>query len=713
MYSSVYSRYKPQLSLNNKGADSFVSTTNPILDLFTYTRKTLLRDLESFKQLIASITQAKNFNSELFIKLLKFQRLIKKGNGIKHIYYLCMILIKMEVPSLYEKLLEWSYEYPKDILFLHKVNSMFISVNTNNTNTYSPNPSPNSSPSPNINPNSIKLDFNYLSFNNPRSYKMNIFNYKMVHANIIFDNNYIVSEEIKIYGDLVFSNFIIILSGHNNYNPMLIKYLSYETGHWIIETELIWKYIEKLASTDDVFNNLVLSEELISDFATKLRILLKNNKKNDKYFTNKNKRLIKKLFNTHINLTDNLYKGIHTDGTLFGSNPDRNIEIDMIYQVIKKTPAKSFDIITKYIKSKSNSNSNSNSENAKSSNPKHILLKEGYNKYLEKLEKKEVTVKTTGLDLTSKCMEFYNSPLSLDSQLEYQLEQQLIELKSYILPSFNEEFTFKDFSSQITLVIDISGSMDGIPLETGLLYFILMVKLFGIKNLYYFASDAYKKELTQEDIDGTFCSLIKKVYCSPEGSTNLKSIFDLLENEKASNKTVIIITDGDCDPGYDNTTSPFHKVTCALTYKSMSTNNYVVVNVKEDKMNFPYLGIDPKVCYVTGNNTKTINGLIKSMIVAKRDSISITPELILQYSLDLVELDVPEVSPTFTMVLTEEQIINLHKVFIKNLPPINKNTNEFDNQYVNVNVNEDENEDEDEDEDENEDNSNNTFRDTW
>lgn len=36
-------------------------------------------------------------------------------------------------------------------------------------------------------------------------------------------------------------------------------------------------------------------------------------------FTNKTRRMIKKCFNLHINLLDNLFKGIHSDGTKFGS----------------------------------------------------------------------------------------------------------------------------------------------------------------------------------------------------------------------------------------------------------------------------------------------------------------------------------------------------------------------------------------------------------
>ena len=58
--------------------------------------------------------------------------------------------------------------------------------------------------------------------------------------------------------------------------------------------------------------------------------------------TNKTKRLIKKLFNEQINLTDKMFQGFHSDGTPIGSlGPDAK-EIDMLYRVLKKTPTLSF-----------------------------------------------------------------------------------------------------------------------------------------------------------------------------------------------------------------------------------------------------------------------------------------------------------------------------------------------------------------------------------
>ena len=113
------------MTLNAKGADAFVSTTNPVLDLFTYSSRKFYEKEEDFNKVVELIVQAKNFDSELFLKLLKFHRHINIGNGIKNIYYLCMLVLKEEDPAMYEQILTWSYEYPKDILTLARTSSSF------------------------------------------------------------------------------------------------------------------------------------------------------------------------------------------------------------------------------------------------------------------------------------------------------------------------------------------------------------------------------------------------------------------------------------------------------------------------------------------------------------------------------------------------------------------------------------------------------------
>lgn len=654
MFSSRYHKIKP--TLNAKGADAFASTTNLALDIFTYTSRTFPSDLEKFKELVNKLIELKNDNSELFLKLLKLHRLIEKGNGIKNIYYIGMNILKLEDPEIYSKILLWSYQYPKDILNLCRTNTTIGVV---------PDELPTSS---------IKYKFNqfHSTTRNSKSLKVKSIesSYKRRSLVDIDISKITVSSEIRIYGDLVIDTFKKILQDSKEYNPMLLKYLAYETGHWSAETHLIWNYIESRLSSDDEFNQLVSSDsELDSELGNEFRNYLKNNKNNGVWFTNKNRRKIKKLFNKYVNLVDNLFKEIHSDGSKFNSHNLRAKEVEMIYQVIKKTPTISFknfsSTVNKFIKSRVVQSS------------RNQLLIEGYNRYIDALKQNETKAKVHGLDISEKCMQFYMSIDESDVELEAQLGQLVNKLNEYMQGAFTEDFTYQNFAESIVPVIDISGSMDGVPINTGLYYFLMMTKVFKIKELYYFESSAHKVSLTEEDISGPICKLIKKIYKRVEGSTNLNSVFDLLDKEEKEDKIIMIITDGDCDPS-GGRRNPFHLATNPEHYNHLHKNNYVVINVKIDRLNFPFIDIDPRVCYLTGNNPKTINGLIKSLVISSRDKIPITPSLILNYSLEMDELELPIIPPKFTTLMTDSQISELYNIMcIVNQPPkpINNDVN--------------------------------------
>jgi len=646
MISARYSKIKP--TLNDKGADAFVSTTNPALDIFTYTSKSFPTNLEKFKELTEKLIEVKNKNSELFLKLIKFHRLIQKGNGIKNIYYLSMCILKKEDPLMYSKILVWSYEYPKDILNLCRFNSSFdIQKDV-------------------IPTSSFKYSKYWSSTSKgSKGSKMTVFENKFGRSIIdTRQKNIHAPCEIRIYGDLVIDTFFKLLSGSNDYNPMLLKYMGYETGHWAVETHFIWDYLEHKLGSDDEFTQLVNSTtNLDNELATQLREYLKNNKSNLIWFTNKNRRKLKKIFNSQVNLTDNLYKGIHSDGSAFGSHASHTTEVELIYQVLKKTPTISLKKFTSTVSKYSYSETPLSVRNK--------LLLDGYNRYTQALVRNETKAKVHGLDISAKCYQFFQSNNTTDIELEAQISQLILQFRNTILSTFNDEFTFEHFAESIVLILDISGSMEGIPIQTGLFYFLMMVKVFGIIELYYFESSAQKITLNQEDINSSVCTLIKKIYKPVSGSTSLSSAFDILESESKSNKIVMVITDGDCDPcGYypHRTVNPFHEATNPGRYIHLPTNNYIVINVKLEKLNFPYIDIDPKVCYLTGNNPKTINGLIKSMIISTRDKIPITPDLILTHSLDMEELELPEIPNQYSMILSEEEISSLFRVILKNIP---------------------------------------------
>ena len=389
--------------------------------------------------------------------------------------------------------------------------------------------------------------------------------------------------------------------------------------------------------------------------------------------TNKARRQIKKLFNEQINLTDRMFQGFHTDGSEIGSMSNDAKEIDMLFQILKKTPTLSFSRAEKTIKKwiqVEHTDSGSCPTTSEPLSKRKQLIIAAYEKYVEEARAKKVVVKTRGLDFVTKCEQYWKSS-EVDPVLEEQIEKAANELKTLVYGSFDESFTFESFAESLVPVLDISGSMNGTPMQTGLFYLFMLVKVFGVKTVHYFETNHTVKNISpgwETNLD-----LIRQIYCNTTGSTNLDSVFRYLNLQKTSNKNIIIITDSDCDPSYGGTKNPFHEVTKIDKTKSHYSDvidcNYVVVNVKITDLSFPYLNLDPRVCYLTGNNPKTLNGFIKALCEATKMGITITPELILKYTLSLDELKLENPVPKYSSVLSEERITNLFKVFTKNLPP--------------------------------------------
>ena len=55
MYSQLFTSRRPVMNLNAKGANAFVSTTNPVLDLFTYTSRKFYENEEDFNKVVEMI----------------------------------------------------------------------------------------------------------------------------------------------------------------------------------------------------------------------------------------------------------------------------------------------------------------------------------------------------------------------------------------------------------------------------------------------------------------------------------------------------------------------------------------------------------------------------------------------------------------------------------------------------------------------------------
>ena len=220
--------------------------------------------------------------------------------------------------------------------------------------------------------------------------------------------------------------------------------------------------------------------------------------------------------------------------------------------------------------------------------------------------------------------------------------------------------------------------MYGKPLRTGLLYMLLLTKVLNLKRLFYFENDIHIVELNDSDYNNSMCNLIKKIYKNHCGCTRLQNVFNYIKKEKITDKNIIIITDGDCDPRGHNS-NPFHTAP-----KEDQNIRYVVVNVNEEKMNFPYLNMDPNVCYVTGNNPKTLNGFIKALIFSIINKIILTPSLVLKYSLELEELKEDfNINKKYTLDLGDDIHHRIYDNFLLNIPnSIDNNIDENELGYL-------------------------------
>jgi hypothetical protein len=645
--------YTNNQTINAKGADSWKSTLNPLVDLFATGIKKCPDIYEEFEKIFNIIQSALRDDPETFIKVLKFHRLIANGNGIKWIYYLCLLVVRMEDPCLYSQVLEWSWQYPKDFLNLHRITNMYEPIHSGyKVNT--------TLPTKDFEKGSYASKLNAWTLQNKVERDEN--------KHLIYSVP--IQDEIVKYGNKVYELFIDLMTPefNDNYNPMFLKYMSYESGHWEVETHLIWQYIETKFITDQEFVDLINSNsELKTDLGTELRAILKgslnllNSYPKQDLFTNKTRRLIKKCFNSHINLLDNLFKGIHQDGSAFGSK-SKEIEINNIAIQLKRSATLAFDRFEKTVRTYTEISEDS-VEQVESSITKKYLV-EGYKKYLQMLKEGRAQVKTNGLDASQQVWEFFNSSDVFSQSVESKLEDLVSKLKISLIQTSGTAL-FEQLAQRFSIVLDISGSMTGTPIQTGLLYMVLITKVFGIHTLYYFESNLHQVNLTNDDLNGSLCGLVKKIYQNTRGSTNLSSVFTHFKSSNIRDKNVIIITDGDCDPSlYSSNTNPFHTAP-----KKEHNLKYIVVNVKETKMNFPYLGMDPDVCYVSGNNPNTLNGLIKALVVSLMQNIPLTPTLVLSCSLHLDELDNKFHVRTFSNVYGEYTIEKVFQVFMKNKPP--------------------------------------------
>jgi hypothetical protein len=459
----------------------------------------------------------------------------------------------------------------------------------------------------------------------------------------------ITTPEIEFYAFRVYIQIIKLLKGDTtDLDLMLFKYLSHKKGHWARETNLIWAKVSILLQSDADFRNLVkdtkplpnhhnLGEDIRSLFVQKYR---------RGKFSPELQRKLKVAVNSRLHLTDYLLSGKHYDGTLFDFSPESlNTESEKIGIEISKSASIATAKLCKTI----------NLMNVQTNKtPVQSLLIEGHNHYLELLKAKKVVAKEVGIDLPKLVYNYYITGTESSGLVE-QINARVTRICEQVMPIFTSDFTILDFTESFRIIMDRSGSMNGLPLENGLFQLLVMTLIFRMKKVIYFDDYVTVRNISEDNLDGSVLDLIKLLYTRATGCTQLSSVFNYLKTECITNKNIVIITDGDCDPDSDNiTSSPFHTVFDKSLYSNLHTCNYIILNVNESKMSFPYLNFHPNVSYING--IMCLDFLIEALIRSEKNSIPLTPSLLLECCLDADRFQIP---PEINDLLVQADTINM------------------------------------------------------
>ncbi len=550
------------ITVNNKDALAFNSTLNHTLDLYTWQHKLLPTEQDKFNDLINTVENSFINNPTLTIKLLKYKRLINKGEGLRMLPFVMMLLLKKQDYEVYKNMLEWFRTSDKDLLRLARMARMYL--------------------------------------------------------------NYVDNLELELYVDNLYNSFVDILNGVDKVNLLPIKYLPSNGNHFEKERQ----YIRDLLNMKLILNksklNLSTTDYKNDNQKFLVELLVNQFNQTNMFINNKVLRQIKSYFDSKQFLATPLLKHQHLNRQPFGylgsADADMEKEYEMICDYLSKLSTQAFNNVKKHIEKSDNN-----------------YLTKGLEKYNLMVQSKPEKVKTNGLVLTDQLYNVFLGKQQFDSVLEAQVNKQAQELKDYLsLQELKDYLSLQDnnFVNNLLVVIDISGSMAGTPLNTALYHTLLLWIAFDLPSVLLFSGNTQHLMLPK---NVSTENKIKFLYRYTNGSTNLESVFEYMIKMNIKNKHLLIFTDGDCDYCFEKSSSytnnPFH------LYLNKIDSNICVFNLKQDKLCFPYLCEDPRTCYLGGNNMKVLVGFTKALSESILTGQPITPTSILLHSLNLEELE--------------------------------------------------------------------------
>lgn len=594
------------LTVNNKGATAFKSTNNPVLDLFTYQNVNIPTEKDGFKQLFDMIESSFVSNPELTLKLMKYKRLIKKGEGMRMLTYIMMLLVKNQDKHMYQELLGWYRESNKDLLRLARMAKYFNSDD---------------------------------------------------------------SEELGMFVDNLMNSLTSVLNGDKNIDLLPFKYLPSNSSHFDRERTVIRNLLNDKLMTKYKLMDLVSLLSTTSERGKRvIEFFVNTYQSHQRFVTNKTLRQLKSYFDGIQYLGTPLLKGYHFDGTPFGAAANPETEYKMIADYLSKLSTQALERVKKTIRKYKQ-------VEGKTLTSRESYLVAGLEQYQKLISEKPEKVKTNGLVLTEQLWEVANDSSKFTPSLEAQVVKQAEELREYLSTSFDASYTFEQFVSELQLVIDRSGSMEGKPYQTALYHALLLWEAFGLREVIFFETDT---EVISLPKNMSVCDKIKYLYRCTQGSTQLNKALEFVQenyNITKQRKFVLVLTDGDCDYCFSNNGSnnPFHKY-----YETLPEHRFCVFNLKAEKLCFPYLMDDTRTSYLGGNNMKVLIGVTKALVTAIKNNTNFTPNDVLMSALDLEELDFDFSKYNFNYyvapVISQHRMEKLFKVVKHNLPKVKVST---------------------------------------
>ncbi len=252
-------------------------------------------------------------------------------------------------------------------------------------------------------------------------------------------------------------------------------------------------------------------------------------------------------------------------------------------------------------------------------------------RYTEKVEAKTVEVKVAGFEPMVAAF-----TRQVDALTTAQLDKIIATARARLEP-------YRSMCQQrIELVYDCSGSMWGArdksaPIVVGFYICMMLVEVLGLDHITTSASFAHNVRLDQATRAQRHEALFMAYEAEARngGGNNWEAVYACLR-PRWEGKTVVVLTDGDCDPNTCMGAHPFKQL-----FDETESTQVVVWNLNQAELTLQHTDFkatQPRLAYVSGNAVHLIEPVLEALLQPGQ---ALSPELILRTALDKPEFRFP------------------------------------------------------------------------